>query len=121
MKELTIQDATKDELIQYFFTPDGFRIPAAKDSFLLWLKQKRDGELLDAIDTSIDASQKALHEYIELVKQMNDEKDIDRKLEIAEKAEKAYERYEKAEKACERYEKAEKAARRLPTKRGERQ
>lgn len=115
MKELTIQDATKDELIQYFFTPDGFgggfRIPAAKDSFLLWLKQKRDGELLDAIDTSIDASQKALHEYIELVKQMNDEKDIDRKLEIAEKADKAYERYEKAEKA----------ARRLPTKRGERQ
>lgn len=115
MKELTIQDATKDELIQYFFTPDGFgggfRIPAAKDSFLLWLKQKRDGELLDAINTSIDASQKALHEYIELVKQMNDEKDIDRKLEIAEKADKAYERYEKAEKA----------ARRLPTKRGERQ
>lgn len=115
MKELTIQDATKDELIQYFFTPDGFgggfRIPAAKDSFLLWLKKKRDGELLDAIDTSIDASQKALHEYIELVKQMNDEKDIDRKLEIAEKADKAYERYEKAEKA----------ARRLHTKRGERQ
>lgn len=115
MKELTIQDATKDELIQYFFTPDGFgggfRIPAAKDSFLLWLKQKRDGELLDAIDASIDASQKALHEYIELVKQMNNEKDIDRKLEIAEKADKAYERYEKAEKA----------ARRLPTKRGERQ
>ena len=115
MKELTIQDATKDELIQYFFTPDGFgggfRIPAAKDSFLLWLKQKRDGELLDAIDTSIDASQKALHEYIELVKQMNDEKDIDRKLEIVEKADKAYERYEKAEKA----------ARRLHTKRGERQ
>lgn len=109
MKELTIQDATKDELIQYFFTPDGFgggfRIPAAKDSFLLWLKQKRDGELLDAIDTSIDASQKALHEYIELVKQMNDEKDIDRKLEIAEKADKAYKRYEKAEKAYERYEK----------------
>ena len=106
MKELTIQDATKDELIQYFFTPDGFgggfRIPAAKDSFLLWLKQKRDGELLDAIDTSIDASQKALHEYIELVKQMNDEKDIDRKLEIAEKADKAYERYEKAEKAARR-------------------
>lgn len=34
MKELTIQDATKDELIQYFFTPDGFgggfRIPAAR-------------------------------------------------------------------------------------------
>ena len=102
MKELTIQDATKDELIQYFFTPDGFgggfRIPAAKDSFLLWLKQKRDGELLDAQEASIDASQKALHEYIDLVKQMNDEKDIEEKLAIAEKANKAYERYEQAEK-----------------------
>jgi hypothetical protein len=109
MKELTIQDATKDELIQYFFTPDGFgggfRIPAAKDSFLLWLNQKRDGELLDAIDTSIDASQKALHEYVELVKQMNAEKDIDKKLEIAEKANKAYERYEKAEKRQAKLEK----------------
>jgi len=109
MKELKIQDATKDELIQYFFTPDGFgggfRIPAAKDSFLLWLKQKRDGQLLDAIDTSIDASQKALHEYIELVKQMNDEPDIDRKLEIAEKANKAYERYDKAEKRQAKLEK----------------
>ena len=109
MKELTIQDATKDELIQYFFTPDGFgggfRIPCRQDSFLLWLKQKRDGELLDSIDTSIDASQKALHEYIKLVKQMNDEKDIDKKLEIAEKANKAYERYEKAEKRQAKLEK----------------
>ena len=101
MKELTIQDATKDELIQYFFAPNGFeggfRIHAAKDSFLLWLKQKRDGELLDAIDTSIDASRKSLHEYIELVKQMNEEKDIKKKQEIAEKANKAYERFEKAD------------------------
>ena len=101
-KKLTIDDATKEELIQYFFTPDGFgggfRIPAAKDNFLLWLKQKRDEELLDAQEASIDASQKALHEYIDLVKQMNDEKDIEKKLAIAEKANKAYERYEKAEK-----------------------
>lgn len=108
-KKLTIEDATKAELIQYFFTPSGFgggfRIPAAKDSFLLWLKQKRDGETLDAIDASIDASQKALHEYIELVHQMNDEKDIDKKLEIAEKANQAYERYEKAEKRQAKLEK----------------
>ena len=101
-KELAIQDATKDELIQYFFTPSGFgggnTIPCRQDSFLLWLKQKRDGELLDAQEASIDASQKALHEYIDLVKQMNDEKDIEKKLVIGEKANKAYERYEKAEK-----------------------
>jgi hypothetical protein len=72
MKELTIQDATKDELIQYFFTPSGFgggnTIPCRQDNFLLWLKQKRDGETMDAIETSMDASQKALHEYVELVK-----------------------------------------------------
>lgn len=58
-KKLTIEDATKAELIQYFFTPSGFgggnTIPCRQDNFLLWLKQKRDGELLDAIDTSIDA------------------------------------------------------------------
>ena len=109
-KKLTIQDATKDELIQYFFTPSGFgggnTIPCRQDNFLLWLKKKRDieasqkalHELLDAQEASIDESQKALHEYIDLVKQMNDEKDIEKKLAIAEKANKAYERYEKAEK-----------------------
>jgi hypothetical protein len=36
---------------------------------------------------------------------MNDEKDIDKKLEIAEKANKAYERYEKAEKRQAKLEK----------------
>ena len=91
-KNLTIADATKAELIQYFFQPDsfggGFRIPAPKDKFLLWLKKKRD----------IEASQKALHEYIELVKQMDDEKDLDKKLAIAEKANEAYARFERAEK-----------------------
>lgn len=101
-KKLTIEDATKAELIQYFFTPSGFgggnTIPCRQDNFLLWLKQKRDGELLDAQKASIDASQKALHEYVDLVKQMNDEKDIEKKLTIAEKANKAYERYEQAEK-----------------------
>jgi DNA-binding transcriptional regulator GbsR (MarR family) len=101
MKELTIQDATKDELIQYFFAPDGFeggfRNPCSQDDFLLWLKLKRDSKLQDAIDENIDACQKALSEYIELVKQMNEEKDIKKKLEIAEKANKAYERFEKAD------------------------
>ena len=101
-KKLTIEDATKAELIQYFFQPDGFgggfRIPALKDRFLLWLKQKRDRELLDAQEATIDASQKALHEYVELVKQMNDEKDLDKKLAIAEKANEAYARYERSEK-----------------------
>lgn len=104
---MTVNDATKEELIQYFFNPlaGGNRIPADKDRFLLWLKQKRDGELLDVMDQSAEASQKALHEYIDFVKQANNEKDIERKLELFEKANEAYKRYEKLEKA---YEKANK-------------
>ena len=104
---MTIQDATKDELIQYFFNPlaGGNRIPADKDKFLIWLKQKRDGELLDVMDQSAEASQKALHEYIDFVKQANNDKDIERKLELSEKANEAYKRYEKLEKV---YDKANK-------------
>lgn len=102
MKKLTINDATKEELIRYFFTPEGFgggyRITAAEDKFLLWLQAKRNKELFDAQEVSIDESQKALHEYVELVKAMNNEVDIEKKLEIAEKANKAYKRYELAEK-----------------------
>ena len=102
MKELTIQDATKDELIQYFFAPDGFeggfRNPCSQDDFLLWLKLKRNSDLLDAIDSIMDASLKAFREYIELIQQMNAEKDIDKKMEISGKAVKVYERYERAEK-----------------------
>ena len=99
---LTVNDATKDELIEYFFKPDcfggGFRIPAVRDKFLLWLQRKRNNELLTAQDETIEVSQKYFTEYINLVKQMNDEPDLDRKLEIAEKANRAYALYEKAEK-----------------------
>lgn len=101
-KKLTINDATKSELIEYFFKPDcfggGFRIPAVRDKFLLWLQHKRNNELLTAQDETIEASQKHFTEYINLVKQMNDEPDLDKKLEIAEKANRAYALYEKAEK-----------------------
>lgn len=100
---MTIYDATKEELIQYFFNPlaGGVRLGAIEERFLIWLKQKRDSELLDVMDQSAEASQKALHEYIEFVKQANNEKDIERKLELFEKANNAYKRYEKLEKAHE--------------------
>lgn len=110
-KKLTINDATKEELIQYFFTTDcvggGYRIPALKDKFLLWLSKKRSQELLDGADQSLTDSQNALHEYIDNVKMMNDAKDIDAKLKYAEKANEAYERYERANK---RYDKLSKKA-----------
>lgn len=101
MKKLTINDATKEELLLYFFTPDGFgggfRIPCAKDSFLLWLQKKRSGELLTAYEQSSDYMQKSLHEYIELVKKANDEPDLDKKIELLKKADEAYKAYEKAD------------------------
>lgn len=101
-KKLTINDATKAELIEYFFKPNcfggGYRIPAMQDQFLLWLQRKRNNELLNAQDETIEASQKHLTEYINLVKQMNDERDLDKKLEIAETAYRSYALYEKAEK-----------------------
>ena len=108
-QRLTVDDAAKEELIQYFFQPEGFgggyRIPARVDQFLLWLQQKRTGELITARKQTIDASQKALHEYIQFVKEANEEPDIDRKLMPFEKANKAYDRYEKANKAYDRLDK----------------
>ena len=98
-KKLTVYDATKEELIQYFFHPldGGFRVPSSAERFLIWLEQKRTGELLDAQDKTIEASQKYLHEYIDLVKQANSEPELDKKLRIFEKANTAYKLYEKAE------------------------
>ena len=98
-KKLTIQDATKEELIQYFFSADsfggGYRIPAMKDKFLLWLQKKRSGEFLDAADASMEESQNALREYLDCVK----------KLKWADQGTKAYERYEKATKAYDMFSK----------------
>lgn len=106
MKKLTINDATKDELIQYFFVPEGmgggYKIPAPEDSFLLWLQKKRGGELLTAYEQSSEAMRKSLHEYLEFVKQANDEPDIDKKIELLNKANDAWERYEKANKLREK-------------------
>lgn len=107
MKKLTIQDATKDELIQYFFSSDyfggGYRIPALKDKFLLWLQNKRSKEFLDASDASLEESQEALKEYIDCVKKMTEATDIEEKLKWADKGNKAYERYEKANKAYDKF------------------
>lgn len=108
-KKLTIQDATKEELIQYFFSADsfggGYRIPAMKDKFLLWLQKKRSGEFLDAADASMEESQNALREYLDCVKKMTDAADVEEKLKWADQGTKAYERYEKANKAYDKFSK----------------
>lgn len=114
MRQYTLQDATKEELITYFFTPacagGGTIVGADKERFLNWLEQHRAGALLDAQDQTIEASQKALHEYIEYVKQANAEKDITKKLEIFEKANAAYKRYEYANKKYDELDKKVDAA-----------
>ena len=100
MKKLTINDATKEELITYFFNPisGGFRLGADKEKFLIWLQNKRTMELIDAQEVTINDSQKNLSEYIRLIKQANDTADIDEKLRIFDQANKAFARYEFAEK-----------------------
>ena len=101
-KALSVCDATKEELIQYFFQPNcfggGYRIQADKDKFLIWLNNKRNKELLNAQDTAIEDSQRHLQQYIRLIKQANDATDLDGRLELLHRADKAYQRYELAEK-----------------------
>ena len=96
---ITMDDVTKEELIQYFFVPDGcgggFRIPADKVEFLVWVENKRNGTLLEAGQTAQDAAMKNLNEYVSLVKKANDEKDIVKKLRIFDEANAAYKRYER--------------------------
>ena len=96
--KLKVTDATKDELIQYFFGVEGlgggYRVGADKDRFLLWLTRKRSDALLTAGENALEASQKALHEYIGYVKQANETEDLDEKLLLFDKANKAYKRYE---------------------------
>lgn len=97
-KKLKITDATKEELIEYFFGVEGlgggFRIGADKDRFLLWLWRKRTDTLLDAGDTLAEATTKAMKQYINYVGQANDTADFNEKMKLFDKANKAYERYE---------------------------
>lgn len=98
-KKLTIQDATKQELIEFMFAPagmgGGFGIPVPKDNFILWLQKKRGKEYLDSAEEAAEASNKALKSYIDLVRQANDEPDLDKKLTLLAKGNEAYEKYEK--------------------------
>ena len=105
MKKLTLKDATKDELIQYFFTPEcvggGYRIQADKEKFLLWLHQKRAGELRETYESYIEESQKAIDEYLCYLRHANAEKDFGKKIDILSRANEAYERYETINKRIE--------------------
>lgn len=107
MKKLTVYDATKEELIQYFFHPidGGFRIPSDVERFCIWLQKKRTQELIDMQNQTIDDSQACLHEYIRLMKEANDIEDIYEKMKIFERACVAYKQYEKLNKNYEKIDK----------------
>ena len=112
-KGLKVTDATKEELIQYFFGVEGlgggYRIAADKERFLIWLSNKRSNALLTAGENASEAAQEALHEYIDYVKQMNDAENFDEKIRLIDKANAAYERYEKFNRQSdEAYKKADK-------------
>ena len=105
-KKLTIYDATKQELIEFMFKPaamgGGFAIPVPQDSFILWLQKKRGKEFIDSAEEAAEASNKALKSYIDLVRQANDEPDLDKKMALLTKGNEAYEKYEKYSKEYER-------------------
>lgn len=112
-KGLKVTDATKEELIQYFFGVEGFgggyRIAADKERFLIWLSNKRSNALLTAGENAGEAAQKALREYLSYVKQMIDAEDFDEKIRLGDKADAAYKRYEKFNRqSVEAYKKADK-------------
>lgn len=96
-----VDEATKEELILYFFAPEfngADHIRASKDRFINWVNHRRTESLLKVQGKLIEDSDTALKEYIRLLKEAGEEKDIDRKLAIYEEANKAYALYEKYEK-----------------------
>ena len=109
MKNYTLKDATKEELIQYFFTSKafggGYMINASKEQFLLWLANKREKELFDAQEQTLNASCKALEEYINLIEKAIDTQDTGERLNILIKADAAYKRYENFNKKSDTLEK----------------
>lgn len=108
-KNLTLQDVTKDELINYFFTPSGlgggFDIPAQVDQFLVWVGRIRREKLNGAYNEATTSAIEALKKYVELTKQSLDEKDINKSLALMNKADKYYAIWEKAMKKGQKFEK----------------
>lgn len=107
-KPLTIQDATKAELIEYFFSPisGGFRIGADQLKFLLWLENHRREKNYKKYSDLQDAATESLDQYVELLEQAKDEPDGAKKLDILTAANRYFKQYEKlqaqADKAAER-------------------
>ena len=107
-KPLTIQDATKAELIEYFFSPisGGFRIGADRQKFLLWLENHRREKNYKKYSDVQDAATESLDQYVKLLERAKEEPDNAKRLDILTTAGRYYKQYEKlqaqADKAAER-------------------
>lgn len=96
-----VNEATKEELLIYFFAPElngADHLRASTDRFINWVNQRRNEHLLKVQDKVIEDSQTAFKEYIRLIKEANDEPNIDKKLALFEEANKAWALHEKYEK-----------------------
>lgn len=110
-KNLTISDATKEELLEYFFVPEGMGggftitgpITAPQDRFLLWLKTRRAKECLDAMDKATDKGLVALKESVRLTKKAATETDVDKLISLSAKANELYKTFEKYDKEAQMY------------------
>ena len=97
-KANSVYDATKEELILYFFAPEfngAGHLRADQDRFINWVNRRRNEHLLKVQGKVIEDSQTAFKEYIRLLREAGDEKDIDKKIALYDEASKAFELYEK--------------------------
>lgn len=107
-KPLTVEDATKEELLHFMFVPDafggGYRIPIPKDSFILWLENKRRGELYKSSEVATEAYLKYMHESTDYMKKSLEAQDFEEKMRYIDMAEEAHKKSEAAWKQKEKLE-----------------
>ena len=105
-KPLTIQDATKAELIEYFFSPisGGFRICADQQKFLLWLENHRREKAFERYSNV----QKAAMDYLDIsVKQLEkakEESDAMKRADLLAEAGRLYKKYEELKARADKFE-----------------
>ena len=96
-----IYDATKAELLEFISTRWG--APRIIEDIEIWLNSKRSKDKLNKIDDCIKVSEESFKAYVNLLKQANDEtEDLNRKIELMERAQSYYEAYERANKAYDK-------------------
>lgn len=99
-KGLKLTDATKSELLEYFFAPicEGREhLQYNEDRFLIWLNYKRNKEIIDEKSNLAEKSHDLLEEFIELSKQITLEDDSDVKMKLIKRSNKLWDEVQKLE------------------------